>query len=57
MDFWIDIGAAALLRLLKDRRELRKWRPLFVKLAAAILTAYQTDDAFAGDVDRKREVV
>ena len=53
MDFWIDIGAAALLRLLKDRRELRKYRSLFIKIAAAIAAAYASDESFESDVEAK----
>jgi len=53
MDFWIDIGAAALLRVLKDRRELRKYRSLFIKLAAAIFAAYAPDGDFESDVREK----
>lgn len=46
MEFYIDIGFAVLLRLLKDRRELKKWRSAFLKLAQAIILAYGEDDAF-----------
>lgn len=52
--FWIDIGMAALMRLLKDRRELKKYRALFLKLAAAINLAYETDLQFASDVAAKQ---
>lgn len=40
MDFWIDIGFAVLLRLLKNRRELPKWQSAFIKLYVAIETAF-----------------
>jgi len=46
MEFYIDIGAAVLLRILKDRRELKKLRPLFIKLYRAILAAYELDPDF-----------
>jgi hypothetical protein len=47
VEFYIDIGFAVLLRLLKDRRELGKWRAAFLKLAQAIILAYGEDEAFA----------
>lgn len=46
MDFYIDIGFAVLLRLLKDRRELKKWRSAFLKLAQTIILAYGQDEEF-----------
>ena len=54
MDFYIDIGFAVLLRLLKDRKSLPKFRTAFLKLAAAIETAFASDATFADDVKRKR---
>lgn len=53
MDFWIDMGMAALMRVLKDRRELRKYRALFLKLAAAIFAAYENDAGFEAEVKAK----
>lgn len=53
MDFYIDIGAAVMLRLLKDRRQVQKYRALFVKLAAAILTAFENDAQFDTEVKTK----
>ena len=47
MDFWTDIGFAVLLRLLKDRRELKRYREAFLKLARTILAAYEEDQEFA----------
>lgn len=32
MEFWIDMGFAVLLRLLKDKREFPKWTAAFNKL-------------------------
>jgi hypothetical protein len=43
MDFWIDIGFAVLLRLLRDRREAPKWRAAFLKLRGAIDAAFPPD--------------
>jgi hypothetical protein len=43
MDFWIDIGFAVLLRLLKDRRESPKWKAAFLKLRGAIDAAFPPD--------------
>lgn len=53
MDFYIDIGAAVMLRILKDRRQVQKYRALFVKLAAAILTAFENDAQFDTEVKTK----
>lgn len=36
MEFWVDMGFAVLLRLLKDRREAPKWTSAFRKLYNAI---------------------
>jgi len=46
VDFYFDIGVAVLLRILRDRRELKKYRAAFVKVAHAILSAYEKDDDF-----------
>ena len=54
MDFYIDIGFAVLLRLLKDKRSLPKYRSAFLKIAAAIETAFASDAAFADEVKKKR---
>jgi hypothetical protein len=53
MDFWIDLGIAAILRVLKDRREVKKWRPALIKVAAAINNAFADDDAFFDEVQVK----
>ena len=53
MDFWTDIGFAVLLRLLKDRRELKKYRAAFLKLAQTIIVAYQSDPEFVEAVKRE----
>lgn len=50
MDFYIDIGAAVLLRLLKERKGLDRYRALFIKLAQAIIVAYSLDQDFQGRV-------
>jgi hypothetical protein len=50
VDFYIDLGFAVLLRLLKDRRELKKWRPAFLKLAQTIILAYGQDEEFVQQV-------
>jgi len=36
--------------LLKDRRELKKWRPAFLKLAQTIILAYGQDEEFVQQV-------
>lgn len=43
MDFWIDIGFAVLLRLLKDRRESGKWKAAFLKIYHAIEVAFPVE--------------
>ena len=50
MDFWIDIGFAVLLRLLKDRREAPKWKAAFQKLRKALDQAFP--DATLWDVEK-----
>ena len=54
MDFWTDIGFAVLLRLLKDRRELKKYRAAFLKLANAILAAYEGDQEFPNLANKEK---
>jgi hypothetical protein len=50
MDFWTDIGFAVLLRLLKDRRELKRYRAAFLKLAQTIILAFHDDADFQNAV-------
>jgi len=47
MEWYIDIGFAVLIRLLKERRETNKWRRAFLKLFKAIADAYRNDEEFA----------
>jgi hypothetical protein len=53
MDFYFDIGMAVLLRILRDRRELRKYRSAFLKLAAAIQAAFESDPSFTAELSQK----
>ena len=53
MDFYVDLAIAVLLRLLKDRREIRKYRSAIVKVAAAIQIAFADDEQFAQQVEQK----
>jgi len=53
MDFYVDLALAVLLRILKDRRELKKYRPAMIKIAAAINNAFADDDAFFDQVQVK----
>lgn len=48
MDFYIDIGAAVLLRLLKTGDPQNRYRLLFLKLFRAIARAYGDDRDFQG---------
>lgn len=40
MEFYIDIGFAVLLRLLRDRRNAAQWEKAFLKLYVMIKHAY-----------------
>jgi len=53
MDFYIDLGVAVLLRALRDRRQLAKYRAAFVKVAGAIMAAYELDHSFPAEVSKK----
>lgn len=44
MDFYIDIGFAVLLRLLRDRRERTKWVAAFKKVYDAIGLAFNAEN-------------
>lgn len=43
MDFYIDIGFAVLLRLLRDRRERGKWIAAFKKVYDAIGLSFNAE--------------
>lgn len=53
MDFVTDIGFTIVIRILKEKRNLKKLRAAFLKLAHAILIAYEDDDAFETDLRDK----
>jgi hypothetical protein len=40
MDFWSDIAFAVILRILKDRKESRKWQAALMKVHGAIETMF-----------------
>jgi hypothetical protein len=46
MDFYIDIGAAVLLRVLSESDRAPKYRRLFLKLFRAIVRAFEHDEEF-----------
>lgn len=46
MDDLVDIGAAILLRRLKDTKNAGKFRAVFLKLLRAIAAAYANDPEF-----------
>lgn len=46
MDFYIDIGAAVLLRILREGNQTNRYRRLFLKLFRAIASAYRDDAEF-----------
>lgn len=54
MDFYIDIGAAVLLRILKERKQEKQYRAVFVKLYLAIERAFASDREFQDAVERAR---
>lgn len=43
MDFWTDIAMTVLLRLLKDKKAVKKWIPALAKLFLALREAADTD--------------
>jgi hypothetical protein len=40
MDFWQDIAIAVILRILKDRKESKKWEAALMKIHGAIETMF-----------------
>lgn len=53
MDFYIDIGVAAILRLLKDRRAASKYHAALAKVFVALLNYAKADPAFARAIKDK----
>ena len=51
MDFYIDIGFAVLLRILKDRRSRSTWATAFKKLYDAIGIAYNAENHHTFEVE------
>lgn len=52
MNFYIDLGFAVLLRLLKDRREREKWESAFKKVYDAIGIAFNLKEHVTWEVGR-----
>lgn len=52
MDFYLDIGTAVMLRVLKDRRLAREYRALFLKVYLAIGRAFSLDPEFHEAVEK-----
>lgn len=46
MDFYVDVGAAVLLRILKSGKESSKYRKLFLKIFKAIGEQFRNDPEF-----------
>lgn len=46
MDFYISMAVSVVLQLLKDRKNLGKYRDVMVKVASAIMLAYESDQLF-----------
>jgi hypothetical protein len=53
MDFYIDMATAIILRLLKDKRQLARYRDVFIKVAASIMRAYELDQSFSSEVAKR----
>lgn len=47
MDFYIDIGAAVMLRVLKQGDPTNRYRRVFLKIFRAIAEAYKDDAEFS----------
>jgi len=52
-DFVIDMGVAALLRMLKDGKKAKKWQRAMLKVFGAIAAAYRTEQEFHQAADRE----
>ncbi len=46
MDFYVDIGVAVLLRILKEQGPRNKYRRAFLKVFRSIAIAYSADPEF-----------
>lgn len=46
MDYYIDIGAAVMLRMLREAKPDNKFRKVFLKLYRAISIAFSGDEEF-----------
>lgn len=46
MDFYLDIGVAVLLRILREDGPDNKYRRVFLKVFKSIAHAYRTDEEF-----------
>lgn len=56
MDFYIDIGAAVMLRILREGVVSNKYRKVFLKVFEAIARAYSDDLQFRAVMDQHRTV-
>ena len=57
MDFYVDIGVAVLLRILRDRQERKLFRTAFLKLFAATWRAFGDDSSFRQVVEPVDDIV
>lgn len=54
MDLVIDIGIAALLRILKNKRDVQKWLPAIAKVFVAIEQTADIVPDLAAAIEKKR---
>lgn len=53
MDFWFDIGMAVILRVMKDRTQLNKFRSALAKLYVELLRLQDRDPLLAKAIKDK----
>ena len=52
MDFYVDLAVAVLLRLIKDRRSVRKYFPALAKVHRAISALAQSEAELRNLIER-----
>lgn len=54
MDLWIDLGVAALLRVLQSKKDIQKWLPALAKVFVKIEDTSQVVPDLAAAIEKKR---
>jgi hypothetical protein len=54
MDLVIDIGIAALLRILKNKKQIQMWLPALAKVAVALERTAELVPDLAAAIEKKR---